>query len=86
MRRPLVAAAGVLLFGAVWVGYLGMGPMEPADPIDPEPLWSGWLMIGLWAVAAAVLFARGRAVARFAGAAVLVLAGLAAFFSGLPLG
>ena len=86
MRRPLVAAAVVLLFGAVWVGYLGMGPMEPTDPFEPEPLWSGWLMIGLWAVAAAVLFARGRAAARFAGAAVLVLAGLAAFFSGVPLG
>ena len=43
-------------------------------------------MIGLWALAAAVLFDHGRAVARFAGAAVLVLAGLAAFFSGVPLG
>ena len=42
-------------------------------------------MIGLWAVAAAVLFARGRAAARFAGAAVLVLVGLATFFSGVPL-
>ena len=56
MRRPLVSAVVVLLFGAVWVGYLGMGPMEPGDPFEPEPLWSGWLMIGLWAVAAAVLF------------------------------
>ena len=86
MRRPAIAGVAVLLLGAVWVGYLGMGPMEPTDPLDPEPLWSGWLMIGLWAVAAAVLFAHGRAVARFAGAAVLVLAGLAAFFSGVPLG
>jgi hypothetical protein len=86
MARPLVAAAVVLLTGAVWVGYLGMGPMEPVDPLDPEPLWSGWLMIGLWAVAAAMLFAHGRMLARLAGAAVLVLAGLAAFFSGVPLG
>jgi hypothetical protein len=86
MRRPLVAAAVVLLLGGVWVGYLGMGPMEPGDPTDPEPLWGGWLMIGLWAVAAAVLVARAPAVARIAGAAVLVLAGLAAFFSGVPLG
>ena len=43
-------------------------------------------MIGLWAVAAAVLFAGGRAAVRLAGAAVLVLTGLAAFFSGVPLG
>ena len=86
MRRPLVAAAVVLLFGAVWVGYLGMGPMEPADPFEPEPLWSGWLMIGLWAVAAAVLFAAAGRSRESAVAAAARARRLAAFFSGVPLG
>jgi hypothetical protein len=42
--------------------------------------WDGWALVLLWVAAAAVLFARGRLLFRFAAASALWLAGLAAFF------
>jgi hypothetical protein len=73
----VLAALVVLLLGAVWVGYLRMGPMES----DPDaPLWDGWAMVVLWAAAAAVLFVSAGLLRRLAGAIALVVAGLAVFF------
>ena len=42
--------------------------------------WDGWALVLLWAAAAAVLFAHGRVLLRFAAASGLWLAGAAAYF------